>query len=177
MIGDPPDQCPTCQARRYTFQEISPVFYLQDPLETREVEALLETNLADIERSVEGVEEETADRGVWPMREMMSHLLGAQDLMFGRAKRMLAEDNPNLGSVPPTEVGDGGPQSMADMLHRFRDTRRALLEWFRTLNSEELSRTGMHPEWGQLTILSQITYLVRHEQIHLAELQARREGR
>lgn len=181
MVGKPPDQCPTCQARRYTFQEISPTFYiLHPPMERSEVEAVLEANLADVERSVAGVDEAAADRGVWPMREMMAHLQGAQDLMFGRARRMLAEENPNLGSVPPTEVGaDDGDEStsMADKLTSFGATRRELLEWFRSLAEEELPRTGMHPEWGQLTILSQVTYMARHEQMHLAELQARREGR
>jgi hypothetical protein len=179
MLGEPPAQCPTCRARRLTFQESPPVFYLER-MDAGELLQALESNLADVEHNVDGVSEEQADQGAWPTRDMMSHLLEAQELMVGRAKRMLAEDNPNLGSVPPSEIGKrnaDGPRNMADMLQSFRNTRLEALELGRSLSDDEFERLGMHPEWGQLTVLSQLTYMVRHEASHLAELQARREGR
>jgi hypothetical protein len=176
IVGEQPNHCPTCGARSLTLQESPPVFYL-DSMSPEQVKKALRDNLTDIERSVEGFSEEDADRGVWPMRDILSHLVGAQDLMFGRAKRMLAEDNPNLGSVPPTEIGKGEkPASMAEMLDSFRQTRREVIEMFNSLSPEQLDRPGYHPEWGRLTVLSQITYMVRHEQSHLAELEARRNG-
>jgi RNA polymerase subunit RPABC4/transcription elongation factor Spt4 len=179
MLGESPERCPTCQSRRITFQESLPVFYL-DPMEPDEIAQALGANLSDIEHSVDGVSEEQADQGVWPMREILSHLLEAQELMVGRAKRMLAEDNPNLGSVPPSEIGKlnaDGPREIADMLEAFRSTRQDAIEMVRSASDQAFARPGYHPEWGPLTVLSQLTYMVRHEGSHLAEMQDRREGR
>lgn len=179
MVGEKPDRCPTCNARPLTFQESLPVFYLE-PLEIDELRAALEANLADVERSVDGASEEQADQGVWPMRQMLMHLLGAQELMVGRAKRMLSEDNPDLGSIPPTEVVAGkasGTPNIADLLVSYRDGRREAIELTRSLSDADFARPGLHPEWGGMTVLSQLTYLVRHEQSHLAELEERRAGR
>lgn len=176
IVGDRPNHCPTCGARSLTLQESPPVFYLE-PMGPEQVKQALRENLADIERSVSGVSEEDADQGVWPMRDILSHLAAAQELMYGRAKRMLGEDNPNLGSVPPTEIGTGEkPASMSEMLNSFQRTRQELIELFDSLSPDQMERPGYHPEWGPLTVLSQITYLVRHEQSHLAELEARRRG-
>jgi rubrerythrin len=179
MVGTKPDRCPHCAARSLTFQESIPVFYLE-PLSPAEVRDALRMNLREVVRYVDSIDEEAADRGVWPMRDMMSHLLGAQLLMFGRARRMLEEDNPDLGSIPPTEVRSretSGQSSMDEMLTAYRRSREELIEFADQLTADEWNRPGYHREWGQLTILSQLTYLVRHEQSHLAELEARRFGR
>lgn len=179
MLGEAPERCPGCGARPLTFQDCPPIFYL-DPLTPDEMKAALRANLADVERSVDGVSEDAADRGVWPMRDMLSHLVGAQELMFGRAKRMLEEERPDLGSVAPTEVRAGTadrPPTMAEMLDTYRSTRQELIGLADTLSDEDFARAGYHAEWGWLTVLSQLTYMVSHEQSHLAELEERRMGR
>lgn len=179
MVGRVPNRCPHCAARPLTFQESLPVFYLE-PLTSEEMRAALQTNLNEVVRLVDGVTEEQADQGVWPMRDMLSHLSGAQALMFGRARQMLEADNPDLGSIPPTEVRSNthsGPSTIADMLNEYRQSRQELIDWAEQRTEEELNRSGYHAEWGTLTILSQLTYLVRHEQSHLAELESRRQGR
>jgi rubrerythrin len=179
MVGTKPDRCPSCAARPLTFQESIPVFYLE-PLTPEVVREALLSNLKEVIRYVDGVSEDAADQGVWPMRDMMSHLLGAQLLMFGRARRMLEEDNPDLGSLPSTEVRvreTSDSSTMAEMLEIFRSSREALIEFADQLSDQEFERAGYHREWGTITILSQLTYLVRHEQSHLAELEARRFGR
>jgi rubrerythrin len=179
MVGTQPDRCPNCAARPLTFQESIPVFYLE-PLTPAIVCEALRSNLREIIRYVDGVSESDADKGVWPMRDMMSHLLGAQLLMFGRAKRMLEEVNPDLGSLPSTEVRvreTSDASTMAELLAAFRSSREELIEFANQLSVEEFERPGYHREWGTITILSQLTYLVRHEQSHLAELEARHFGR
>jgi rubrerythrin len=179
MVGILPNRCPRCYARPLTFHEVLPVFYL-DPLTPDELRQALRSNLAEVERCVSGIDEEKADQGPWPMRDIMSHLLGAQLLMYGRARCMLSEDNPDLGSVAPTVVRAGtgnGPAGMEEMLRTYRESRQELIELADSLSDEQFARTGYHHEWGMLTILSQLTYMVRHEQSHLAELEARRNGR
>jgi rubrerythrin len=179
VVGHMPDRCPQCAARRLTFQESLPVFYLE-PITPDDLQTTLCTNLEEVVRSVDGISEDAADQGVWPMRDMLSHLHGAQLLFFSRSKRMLEEEEPDLGTVAPTDVrakSDSGAPTMAEMLQNFKDTRNELIKWVNQRADEELNRSGYHGEWGRLTILSQLTYLVRHEQSHLAELEARRQGR
>jgi hypothetical protein len=129
-IGLPPGPCPTCEARPYSFKEIPPIFFLQQPFEASEVAVLLQENLRDIEESVAGVDETASDNGVWPMREIMAHLFGAQLIMFNRAQRMLSEDNPDLGSIPRSEIdaiyGEAS-RPIAEMLESYQTTRYELL--------------------------------------------------
>lgn len=175
IFGEAPNACPDCAARPLTFQEFPPIFYL-DYLSPELLVAALESNLAEIERSVGGVSEDDASRGVWPMRDMMAHLLGAHKLLGGRALQMLEEDEPKLTSVPSTDVKETEELGVAETLQRFRDLRLNILERVRDLDNNQWQRGGYHPEWGRITVLAQLTYMARHEQHHLAELELRRNG-
>jgi rubrerythrin len=179
MLGMPPEQCPACRSRRLTYHEMLPVFYLE-PLSTEEIPPALRAGLEDVEQSVRDVPIEIAEQGPWPMTEIMAHLVGAQALMAGRARRMLDEENPDLGSVPPNEITAGAQTSspsIDELLDQYRSDRLQLLETSERLTLEQWSRPGFHPEWGPLTVHLQLTYMIRHEQSHMAELQDRREGR
>jgi hypothetical protein len=178
MLQDPPlAECPTCNARRYSFQKILPIYFFQQPLKRSQVESLLDANLQEVESIVAGIDEQTADQGSWPLREILYHLASAQNLMYGRARRMINEDNPTLVSVQPSDSEVSEPFALEQTLGEYRATRKEVSEWFHSLSDADLNRGGLHPEWGPFTVLSQVTYMVQHEQLHLAELEARREGR
>jgi hypothetical protein len=98
-------------------------------------------NLDDIEQCVDGVSEVQADQGVWPMRDILSHLAAAQNLMLGRARRMLTEDHPNLGSVPPTDIR-AGASTMNGLLDEFRSTRRQVIDFVSRLAPDDFARPG-----------------------------------
>jgi DinB superfamily len=67
--------------------------------------------------------------------------------------------------------------SVAGLVARLRDQRQQTLTRFGSLAPEQWRRAGHHPEWGRLTIHRLLSQLARHERGHLAELEARREGR
>ena len=145
--------------------------YFLEPLGVGELLATLAAASAEMQRLCAGVSEEQAGRGRWPMREIVAHLLGAERLLVGRAIRMLEEDDPELlSSSPPFEGGS----DLAGLVEAFRAARDRTLRRFEALTSDQWRRTGRHPEWGRLTLLQQLSWLARHEQSHLAELEQRR---
>ena len=179
MLGEPPEVCPKCRARRLTFQPFPPVWY-NAPITPAEVLAAMANNLVDIQNISAGVSEARADTGVWPFRAILAHLLGSEQLLAGRAVRMLEEDEPLFVSVDPNEIGvdeEQTPPTIAAMLEDLTQARQATIARFSALAPLAWQRAGTHPEFGRMTVTQQLAYLVRHEQWHLAELEERaRDG-
>ncbi len=175
MLGDLPDVCPTCRARRLTFQPFPPVWY-NVPLSPAELLSTLSTNLRDIQAISADVNETRADLGAWPFRAILAHLLGSQALLAGRAIRMLDEVEPVFTSVDPNDIGtnvDDTPTTIAGMLEDLASERQAIIARFSSIDPDAWNRGGTHPEFGWMTANQQLAYVVRHEQWHLAELEAR----
>jgi hypothetical protein len=175
MLGEPPEVCPTCRARRLTYQPFPPVWY-NAPLTRYEVLAAMQANLDDIQKISAGVTEAQADRGEWPFRAILAHLLGSEALLVGRAVRMLEEDEPLFVSVDPNDIGadeEATPPTIATMLEDMTQARRATIARFSALDPDAWQRAGTHPEFGWMTVTQQLAYLVRHEQWHLAEMELR----
>lgn len=180
VLGDAPDVCPSCRARRLTF-EPSPGIWYAAPMTPDEILAAMAENLADIQSMTVGVSEARADDGVWPLRAILEHLLGSERLLAGRAARMLAEDEPRFVSVDPNDIGavdEAAVPPVAALLEDLSQERQATIARFAAIAPEDWERAGTHPEFGRLTVTQQLAYLVRHEQWHLAELEERcREAR
>jgi hypothetical protein len=175
MLGEPPERCPSCRARRLTFQPFPPVWY-NAPISQDAILEAMETNLHDIQQISAGVTEARADRGVWPFRAILAHLLGSEALLVSRAVRMLDEDEPLFVSVDPNVIGtdaDETPPTIAGMLEDLTQARQATIARFSALTPDAWQRAGTHPEFGRMTVTQQLAYLVRHEQWHLAELEER----
>jgi DinB superfamily len=175
MLGNPPPTCPVCRARALTFHEIGPFYW--ELLDVDQVLPALAAGVAEVEGICAGVTEAQARRGRWPMREIVAHLIGAERLMAGRAVRVLEEDDPELVSVSWTDTVANDQSSIDDLVARLRDQRQRTLTRLGSLTPEQWRRAGHHPEWGRLTVHRLLSQLARHERGHLAELEARREGR
>jgi hypothetical protein len=101
------------------------------------------------------------------------HFTTPEQVLGGRAERMLAEDEPLLGSVaPPVGETGGEPITLAQLVANFREGRERTLTRLRGLRADQWERGGFHPEWGRITVRQQFAYLARHEQSHLGELAA-----
>ena len=69
---------------------------------------------------------------------------------------------------------DAGAQELFEHYRRLRLANVAVL---RGLDAASWQRTGRHPEWGPVTVLSQASYFARHQAAHQAQLAAAVEGR
>src|SRR3954454_14038037 len=188
FVGDDvPVQCPTCEAPALSFREQLPVWYLEHA-EPGTILAELATGPRCVGRAIAGRDDDALEAspapGEWSAREVLEHLVFAEDLLAVRVPRLLDEDDPDLVSwvpgegAPPTDegtaaTGEGGAQ----LFERYRRLREASVERLRGLDESAWGRAGRHPEWGRVTVLSQAAYFARHEASHLAQLVAAAEGR
>lgn len=169
FLGDLPPRCPTCGIGRLSVEEILPIYFL-DPVEVGELVAQLRATPAAVAGLCHGLSEEQARRGEWPPRDVVSHLLGAERLIVGRAVRTLEEEDPEFRAVLPSEVVERGEPAFRELLERLREARERSVARFAALRPEEWRRTGRHPQWGRITLQQQLSYLARHEHSHLGDL-------
>jgi hypothetical protein len=170
FFGDPPAECSSCLSGRLTLQELLPIYYLE-PLEVAELLSALEAAPAHVRQACSGLDDESARSGEWPLEEVLSHLVGAQHLMMGRARRMVNEDDPELIAVPSSSVKESGDRSFSELMQAFAEERMTDVDWLRGLRDAQWRRTGRHREWGRITVLQQLSYLARHEQSHWPDLE------
>jgi hypothetical protein len=64
-----------------------------------------------------------------------------------------------------------GKDSIDEVLGEFAFHRRMNLALFERLSEEELARTGVHPQYGPMSIRDVIARLVRHDERHLAQIE------
>jgi ribosomal protein L37E len=170
-LGQDSGPCAACGAGPLAARRVfSAPWY--DPAPITEVIAGLELTPKLVAAMCDGVDEATAQHGTWPAIDVLDHLLGAQRLIWGRAQRMLDEDEPDLGGgVPPPRASDAGETlTAAELIHTFHQERAELLGRVQDLAREDLDRGGTARPWGRTTVRQRLTYLARHEHDHLGDL-------
>jgi hypothetical protein len=174
-----PERCPGCGAWRLTFRYFLPVHFLE-PLEPGEAVQALESTPRILENLLEGL---TADQaatpsapGEWSMREGLHHILVTEVLLSGRVRQILDTNRPKLAGLAAWAERLEGDLGGQEIFRRFRQSRQATVERLRDLSLEQWHRQGEHEEFGPVTLLQQASYFARHDQSHLAQLEAIREA-
>lgn len=178
-LGRAPEICADCGAHALTFREFPPVWYLE-PLSPQQAVKALASGIEAVSSIIEGLSEEQMEYypqpGEWNMREALLHLLVAQDLLAGRVKKMLSEQNPSLAGVAAWMLEDDQASSASQIFQRLKASRIAVLDQLQSLPVESWWRTGEHEEFGQVTILQQVSYFAKHERAHLQQVQQIRQA-
>jgi len=108
--------------------------------------------------------------GKWSALDNIAHLTRYQKIFTGRIHRILNEDTPVFdrynGDLDP-EFTPFRLMTLAELLSIINADRLALLNQLSALNEIELSRIGVHPKYGRLTILKWAEFFVLHEAHHL----------
>ncbi|TMG24325.1 MAG: DUF664 domain-containing protein [Chloroflexi bacterium] len=188
FLDIPPTTCPTCEAPAIGFRNHEAVWYLELSDRSSTVDALAH-GPSQIGRVLQGRTDEQLDRrprpAEWSARETLEHITGAEELLSARIRRMLDEEDPELvawqpGEAPPPsdEATHHRPDAGAqELFEHYRRLRLANVAVLRGLDAASWQRTGRHPEWGPVTVLSQASYFARHQAAHQAQLAAAVEGR
>ena len=187
FLGEPPATCPTCEAPAPTFREQPPTWFF-DPIEPALALDELAAGPARLEAAVDGVDAEALERqprpGEWSARETLEHIVGAEELLAARVRRLLAEDEPDLvawvpasGEAPSDEATPTTGADAAALVARYLELRSATVELLRGIAPADWRRSGRHPEWGRVSVLAQAAYFARHQASHQAQLLAAAEGR
>ena len=108
--------------------------------------------------------------GKWSALDNIAHLTRYQKIFTGRIHRILNEDTPFFdrynGDLDP-EFTPFRLMSLAELLDIINADRTIIVDQLSVLNEIELSRVGVHPKYGRLTILRWAEFFVLHEAHHL----------
>ncbi len=114
--------------------------------------------------------------GEWCAKEVTGHLIEAERRGFaGRIRQFLDADGPSAIAWDQDEVERErqdcrrDPKELADELQALRRESTALV---RSLRPDQLSRWGMHPKVGRLTIRDLLHEWVHHDRNHARQLMA-----
>jgi uncharacterized damage-inducible protein DinB len=188
FLGDPPpSNCPVCGSPASSFREHLPIWFLE-PAKSGDIVAALAAGPALIADALAGHDEADLARppapGDWSVRQVLEHLLYAEQLLAERVGRLLHEDEPDLAARAvwaETAVSDEGSvrsgESAGRLFERYRELRAATVDQLGKLEDAQWLRAGHHAEWGRITVLSQAAYFARHQASHMAQLVAAADGR
>jgi DinB superfamily len=90
----------------------------------------------------------------WSPRHVLAHLLDTEDVIFGRLRRIVAEDRPFIQSIDaPARVNQSGylAHSIDSLLSKFEGRRIENIEWLRKLSAAHLARLGEHDTAGEIS--------------------------
>lgn len=108
--------------------------------------------------------------GKWSAHENLAHLARHHEVMLDRIDRILREDRPALGRYR-AEEDPAWPDMAAlptqDVLNRLKALRGRLIEVVRGLSEAQLTRTGIHPIFREMTIPGWLEFFLLHEAHHL----------
>jgi rubrerythrin len=183
-MGAAPERCPDCGFWPGRTRKFTAVFNMDnmEPLNPVEVIQLFASNAIDLVGLVEGLSDEQLSQkpaaDEWSMREHVAHFYDAQEMLDTRLELMLEHDDPELAAMAIYEEAgedEGRPDTTVGLLSEFLNLRARSITLLEGLPLKDLWRTGVHTEFGRITVLRQVAYLAYHEQTHLPEIEALRE--
>jgi len=139
----------------------------------------LRTFEARLAAAVECVAEEDLRRlekpGGWSVLDVVAHLgdlemvyaVRMRDILAGAGERTLQPLTQNEW----VENVHRRDETLAELLEQFSFHRRMNLAFFSRLTEDELSRTGVHPQYGPITPRDIAARLERHDEKHLAQIE------
>lgn len=177
LTMSPPDsQCAVCGAWPGTFKRYQPVYWL-DEFRPRDVVAMLKTTPDIVASFLAGLDEEKLSQpaadGGWSMRQVVTHLRDAEQVLRARLGLMTKHNHPTLESLAVFDWADSDenqPPTTAELYAIYRRSRKETLAILEGLPGEDWWRTGYHKEFGVVTILQQASYFAAHELTHLSSL-------
>ena len=109
----------------------------------------------------------------WCVNECVGHVVEAEKRGFaGRIRIILGADNPKLqawDSVAVEKARRDCERRPEELLEEFEPLRRDSIDLVRSLNPEQLTRPGLHPKVGSLTVGDILHEWVHHDGNHLRQ--------
>jgi uncharacterized damage-inducible protein DinB len=117
--------------------------------------------------------------GKWSARENLAHLARHHEVMLERLRLILNEDRPNL----PRYRAEDDPEwerwrtlPLDEVLSLLRAQRSEIVRLVDGLDEEDLSRVGVHPTLGPLSVPQWLEFFLLHEGHHLYQAMLRARG-
>lgn len=130
-------------------------------------------------RATEGIAADDLPRleaeGKWSVLDVVAHLSDLEMVYAVRMRTILAGAG---GDAPLPSLAQNEwvervhrRESLRELLEEFRFHREMNLRLLARLNEEELSRTGVHPEYGPISVRDAFGRIERHDEKHLGQIE------
>lgn len=109
----------------------------------------------------------------WTVGEVVGHLLDADRMFFERAQRIVQEDRPALVVFDHVRLvidNDYRHRDPREVYAALEESRMAFIEWFKARAPEDWTRTGVHPESGEMELLDSLMQVGHHDADHLEQI-------
>lgn len=113
--------------------------------------------------------------GKWSVTDVVAHLSDLELVYAVRIRTILADAG---GDTPLPVLAQNQwvervhrREPIAELLEQFTFHRRMNLTLLERLNEDELSRSGIHPDYGRITIRDAYGRIERHDERHLAQIE------
>jgi uncharacterized damage-inducible protein DinB len=148
------------------------------------VEVRLQSQLNCLPTILAGVPREVLERrpaaDKWSAKETLAHLARYHEVFRERVDRILREDRPVFTRYRAEKDSEWPPwaaKSPDAILGELRALRSRTIALFDGLSDLEVLRTGVHPRFGEMTLLQWTEFFLLHEAHHLyAVMQRARES-
>lgn len=111
--------------------------------------------------------------GGWSVVETLCHIRDFGDVSLERARLILAQDAPALANLDPKARAaerDYGSQNLAAEFAAYVAARKALVKLLDDVTDEQWSRYGVHPNFGPITLLELLVFIVSHDVDHIEQI-------
>ena len=111
--------------------------------------------------------------GEWSVQQIVHHLADSHMNAYIRTKLMLAEDNPTLKPYDQekwAEMIDTATVNIDESLLILRGLHRRWTRILDSLEDADWSRTGIHPEIGQITLEDILKTYSDHGDLHIEQI-------
>ena len=179
-LHEPTEKCPTCGAWSGTYQRFLPVYWL-DALEPFSALEKLRQTPVEVAALIKGLPEVTMNQrpkdGGWAIRNVVSHLRDAQDVISFRVDLFSKEEHPILESKAVwtwAAKEEERPPTTLEIFETYKASRKKMLTKLEKMPLTDWWRTGHHQEFGTVTLRQQVSYFAAHEITHLGQIESLR---
>jgi uncharacterized damage-inducible protein DinB len=177
-MGEPAEACPQCGAWPGTYQRFMPNYWF-DALEPFAALERLRRTPDEVAALLEGLPEDILNRpagdGGWAIRNTVTHLRDAQEVLAYRLDLFREEEHPKLEAKAVWTWATSEEERPPTTLEIFEAYKASREETLRKLEGMQLAdwwRTGQHEEFGAITLRQQVSYFAAHELTHLPQIES-----
>ncbi len=108
--------------------------------------------------------------GKWSIFENIVHLQTYQHTFIKRVRQILDENNPSFPRYSAeTDILflDNCDKSTREVMQDLLTTRKEIAAGMLSFQSTDLTKTGTHPVYGQMTLIQWLNFFLLHEAHHL----------
>ena len=117
--------------------------------------------------SMTNIEINNRIKNYWTIYEHIEHLTFSQNILVGRIKQFLEEDNPKIKPFGAENRTFGKKYSVKELLKKYCELRDEQIKLIKNANEDIWKKEGMHEEYKKYTFEILIRHVILHDSFHM----------